>query len=553
MNIRRAILYPLIALTVLAGVAAVAYNIGYNRSRAELSSMQEEMDRLEEAGKEAAVVKRVSQQMEDIAYQQKAISDQQRDRAEQQSILANRNARIAEQESRAAHQAELKANAAAQVAQRERANAERQQEIAVEQRDEATHAKNVADTLNRRTQARSMAASSLVRREAGDTELADLLAYASWYFLKHNRGNQFFSDTFKALTQATGGIARYRVRENGSVTAMAKVLDSPEQCVALTDYGEVEWLRGSMENGSRKIISKQIFFNPEYDFRDAKYLDGKVYAVSLRGPLCILDESGKCEEVPLPEDRYFKVLRVDGRILLVGRQSLCWYVGKKIVGQTRLPQELSAVVEREGIIGLFYQDGSYAEMDASGNVEEKKPLIDEVVTYVYYSKPMQCLLLGTKDGAVYPVNKYNRVMEVLAAHKSTCVDITMQGSNVVTGSYDKNVYIWNLDNLMFESGLTFREELEVAQVGTRKAVSNRGIPAEWLVPVDYSFDGWTLSVCGDMDGKSVWVGTSTGNIMLLNSSADDMAAKLQARLKRNMTQQEWARYVGVSIPYMTFK
>ena len=56
-----------------------------------------------------------------------------------------------------------------------------------------------------------------------------------------------------------------------------------------------------------------------------------------------------------------------------------------------------------------------------------------------------------------------------------------------------------------------------------------------------------------MDGKSVWVGTSTGNIMLLNSSADDMAAKLQARLKRNMTQQEWARYVGVSIPYMTFK
>ena len=171
MKIRTDILYALIALAVLVGVGAAEYSIGYNRSKAQLASLREEMDRLEEAGKEAAIVKRVSQQMEDIAYQQKSISDQQRDRAEQQSVLAIRNAEIAEQESRAAHQAELKANAAAQVAERERANAEFQQEIALEQRDEATHAKNVADTLNRRTQARSLAVSSLVRREAGDSEL----------------------------------------------------------------------------------------------------------------------------------------------------------------------------------------------------------------------------------------------------------------------------------------------------------------------------------------------------------------------------------------------
>ena len=52
--------------------------------------MLEEMNRLEEAGKDAAIVKRVSQQMEDIAYQQKTISDRQRDRAEEQSILATR-------------------------------------------------------------------------------------------------------------------------------------------------------------------------------------------------------------------------------------------------------------------------------------------------------------------------------------------------------------------------------------------------------------------------------------------------------------------------------
>jgi hypothetical protein len=32
-----------------------------------------------------------------------------------------------------------------------------------------------------------------------------------------------------------------------------------------------------------------------------------------------------------------------------------------------------------------------------------------------------------------------------------------------------------------------------------------------------------------------------------------MAERLFGRLNRNLTQQEWTRYVGASIPYMTFK
>ena len=190
MSKRSYIVWALIALGAFSGIAAVAYHIGKSQTDNQLSELHEELERLQAGEKDAAVVKRVSQQMEDIAYQQKAISDQQRDRAEEQSILAVQNAERAEMESRAAREAEGKANVAAQEAERERANAEHQQEIAVEQRDEATHAKNVADTLNIRTQARILGATSQIRREAGETEVADLLAYTSWYFLKHYRGNQ---------------------------------------------------------------------------------------------------------------------------------------------------------------------------------------------------------------------------------------------------------------------------------------------------------------------------------------------------------------------------
>ena len=542
----------LAALIVVAGVAAVAYRVGSKRSQTELAALQAEMDRLLASEKDAAIVKRVSQQMEDIAYQQKAISDQQRDRAEEQSILATRSAARAEMESRAARAAEAKANAAAELAERERANAERQQEIALEQRDEANHAKNVADTLNRRTQARSLAVSSMVRREAGEAEVADLLAYASWYFLKNNRGNEYYADTFKSLTQATDGMPRYKVKEGGAVNAIAQVPGRNGQCVAVSNYGEVEWLSATGSDAGTRITSKPLLFNPAYDFRDVAVRDGKILALSLNGPLCVLDFQGKLQIVELSEDDYFKLVPCGNRLLVAGRRSLAWYADGMLSGRVALDKPLSALVDRDGTVCLFYTDGSYAEMDPAGRITEKAPLVNFVVTAACYDKASGCLLLGVKDGTVYPINKYNRVMETLAAHKSRCVSITMLDPVVITGGYDKNVFIWNMDNLLFETGLDFRGELETEHVGKR-VVNSGEIPTEWLVPVDYSFDGWTLAVCGDADGKSVWIGTSTGNVTLLNSSADDMARRLQKKFKRNLTQQEWTRYVGVSIPYMTFK
>ena len=555
MRNRSNISFILVALFVVLLAVLTGFYIGKGRARSEISRLESELKQMETAQKDAAIVKRVSQQMEDIAYQQKAISDQQRDRAEEQSVLAIRNAQRAEMESRAAHEAELKATAAAKTAQEERANAERQQEIALEQRDEATHARNVADTLNRRTQARSLAVSSQVRREAGEDEVADLLAYASWYFLKNNRGNQYYSETFKSLILSTDGILRYKMKENGAVNAISKVPGTGEQCVAVTNYGEVEWLTASLNTQAKRINSKTLLFDPEYDFRDVTVIGTEIYALSFNGRLCILDFKGNLKVLYLPQSDCLKLVESDGKLLIAGRNSLCWYSfqDKKVSGSIALAKPLSAIVDRENVICLFYADGSYAEMDGSGRIEEKTPLLKMVVTAAYYDKGTECLLLGVNDGTVYPVNKYNRPIEVLAAHKSRCMSITMHDDVVVSGGYDKSVYIWKMDNLMFESGLNFREEMKLKESVANRVVKSNEIPTEWLVPVDYNFDGWTLAVCGDSDGKTVWVGTSAGSVMMFNSSADDMAQQLYYRIDRNMTQQEWTRYVGVSIPYMKFK
>ena len=554
MKKRSYIVFILLALAVFAGALTGAYYVGKGQSMKQVKALEEEVEELQTGVKDAVIVKRVSQQMEDIAYQQKAISDEQRDRAEEQSALAVLNAARAEQESRAAHQAEGKAKEAAQEAQQQRAYAEQQQQIALEQRDHATHAKHVADTLNVRTQARILGVTSQIQRESGDFEVADLLAYTSWYFLKTNRGNQYFSDTFKALTQATGETRRYRMRQNGAVNAISEVPGTPHQCVAVSNYGEVELLMANdYGNKTKTISSRTLLYNKEYDFRDVLANKQCVYALSQKGTLCIIDYQSKVTLVSLPVDAYFKIVQVGSRLLLAARQKLCWYEAGNVSSSISLPKTLSAIVKREDKVCLFYADGSYAEMNGAGKIENKTPLVKGVVTAAHYDKATECLSLGVKDGTVYPVNKYNRAVETLAAHKSRCASIAMQGSTIITGGYDKNVFLWHMDNLLFESGMNFREEMQIKSFSADFVRKKEDIPTEWLVPVDYNYDGWTLSVCGDADHKSVWIGTSTGNIIFMNSSADDMAQQLHKGLRRNLTEKEWVRYVGISIPYMKIK
>ncbi len=64
MKRRSIIISSLIALAVIAGVAVAAYHMGLRQSRRELAAVQDEMDRLVAAEKDAAIVKRVGQQRE---------------------------------------------------------------------------------------------------------------------------------------------------------------------------------------------------------------------------------------------------------------------------------------------------------------------------------------------------------------------------------------------------------------------------------------------------------------------------------------------------------
>lgn len=552
MKIPRANIYSLVGLAVIAATAVISYQVGKSQSDDLIASLTEQVDSLRKGEMDAAIVKRVSQQMEDIAYQQKAVSDKQREHAEEQSKLAIKMRDMAEQESRAAREAEGKAVEALDEAEAQRNNARQQQLVAEQQRDQATRSKNRADTLNYRMQGRTLASTSLIQRDANDLDVSDALAYTSWYFLNKYEGNDFFSTTFRALQKATGSMYQSTMQKHGAVNGVAVVPNLSKQCVAVSNYGEIELLT---DKGDR-IASKVLLSDNAYDFRDVWAGQKGIYALSVKGTLCVVSYNGaKIHTVTLPADTYVRLIHVDSNTLAaVGRKSMCWYTFS--TGEVSKPlnfqSQMSAVAKRKDVISVFFADGKYAEVDKAHKIVQKTPITKEIVTVAHYDEELDCFYLGTKDGPVYPFNRYNRKVELLNAHVAQPTCIANVGSILITGGYDKSAFVWQMDNLYFESGLNFRQELAL-QKSAKAPERMSNLPKEWVVPAELDFDGWILSLCGDARNRTVWAGTSTGKVVRMMADTKDMAAILHAKMKRGLSESEWTRYVGSAIPYVKMK
>lgn len=538
---------PIVTGAAMVIAMAAAYIAGVSQRDSELEQMQHELDELHASEQEAAIVKRVSKQMEDIAYQQKEQSDRQRVRAEQQTAIANEMRDRAEQESRAAREAEARAVASTREAERERANAISQEQIAIQQRDQATHARNRADTLNCRTLARTLGTVSCNMFKNGDYGLSAKLAYASWYYLDRYGANTYFTDTYLALCNSTGTVIDARLHTNAAVNAVAPL---PEGCIAVTAYGGVE-----LVHPDRK--PRQLLQNSVYDFRSVSVSGKSIYALSFHGPLCLIPIAGGRPTVfELPHADYFRIMQTDDRtLLLASRSSLTWFdMREHAVGKTvSLSHRLRAIAKRGSKVSLFYDNGTYAEMDGTGKISSQPFPVGKGVSAVCYDDDTQCLYVGMNSGPIHIVNKYNRLVTTLVAHTSRVTDIDVHDHILVSSAYDKAMQTWNLDYLAFDSGLNFVKEITLRNdppVGMNDAQS---LPIEWLSPavVPTPDNSWALSVCIDGNGYS-WTGTGMGSLQARPIAARWLAGELLHQID-NFTEKEWKHYIGIGVPYTTFK
>ena len=539
MKINKKITLRAIEVTLVVGALVGAYVVGVKSGTDSAQRYYETFD------EESAVTQRVSEQMADIAQQQKEVSDEQRALAEQESEVArqaeakaNEHAVRAEQMAEEAqlqrdeanHQREVAqmsqrlAEEQKDIAQKNQRLAQRQQQIAEEKRDQADLARRIADTLNYRTLGKNLGNSAVSQYQGNHTDLANTLAYASYYFLNTYKADTYQPNTFKALSSCSNTKHVATMEKKGAVCAVTPYDD--KGFIAVSDYGEMEWVRSL----TTRKLSEKLIQNSEYNFRDVCVNNHIIYALSLHGPLLVVNpaQARKTEEVDLPEDSYLQVFcENENSVLVVGKYHLCSYnLNTKQLTSTKLTNAVSVAVRRENNLYLFFQDGTYKI--CLPTLKPLKPLtpLKPLITAAYYDKKTKCLFLGHDNGDVDIVNRDNVLLHTLCGHNSRITKMGVWNDLLITTSYDKTMRIWNLQNV--------------------------NASKEWVVGVDYKYNGWPLSLCFLKNTSTLVVGTSDGTIQQMEVSIRKLAETVKSNM-RNLTSDEWNQYVGVSIPYQRFK
>ena len=542
---KRPVIYWLATALLVAAASTVSYFVGKGQSDNVSDELLAELEALRSDQADAAVVKRVSQQMEDIAYLQKTVSDQERDRAEQQSELALAMRDRAEQESRIARDAEQKAVKAVADAEEQRAKALEHQQMAEVQRDAANHAKNVSDSLNYRAIGRTLGNTSITQYESGNKEVAGKLAYAGWYLLDTFGGNTYQAETYNSLKLCSNTQGSIQTLQKGAVRAFYPLYGIG--CVTVTDYGEIEIHRTT---GDRRNV---ILQNSAYDFRDV-WSDGRdIYALSLHGPLCHTDFNQFINAIELPEGSYIKIQEMNDEEFLIAAKTHLLVFNKKngsYYQHQQLPKELSTLARDDKGIILFFADGTAARLQQDMTTTSTDITGGKTATTAYYDKTMTGLFIGYSDGSIELFNKSGEKLTTILGHTGQVTDIVTVNNIMVSSSLDRNVCIWNATLFKLDNGKSLAKGLGVP--AERLGIKNDAPSTEWPSPVTIPYPSWPLALC-QFSPTEIVAGTADGEVYRFNVSTADMASVIKKNADISLSQDEWNRFIGRTVDYINIK
>ena len=550
-----------IAIAVIAGL--IVYVFASSGYESEISELNNRIEEMKSAERNALITKRISEQMEDIAYEQKALSDKQRMRAEEQSRLADIERGKAELERGLAVKAEQQARASAQEAENMRLIAEQQSVLATQHMEEAINARSHADTLFYQSLARSLAQTSITQFKSGDKSLAALLAYSAWYYTDKFKGNVYHQDIYTALLDNAPRAKMHIGRVTGNPRAMIKVpeiyeKDGVKGYVIATDYGEICNLTPKLDtNGNLdKYDEKRILNNQDYLFRDVCVAGGDILALDVSGMLVKArfsmaknrlepkDFMGRGQHprqedavvsrkyLPMsnmPQERWRHLLQnYDGKIIAVGEHQIVWLDagGNNILHTHSITDEISEAGVTNNTLVIFTKTGNlftFNDGKPSSSTHISLPR-NNPVSYYYYMKDKGMHILGTEDGDVLLYDKNHKHIKSLVGHSGAITHMEHLGWCLATSSYDHKICLWNLNDIDTQ-----------------------------IAPIEVYYDKWPLCFTTNKDNWTLIVGLADGDIESLHISVDDNKNCVHDHIDRDFTPQEWEYYIGKGVKYRRFK
>ena len=493
----------------------VLYMHSRQNDKARIHELEAKVVVLQKQGETSELDRSVSEQMEDIAHGQQALS-------EERSQEAIRQSEIAEAERQHALRSQAAAEASAKEAMHSYQVAEQQRMEADNQRQQAEHAKLVADTLNYISLGRTLGSQSYSIYQTGNTELGNMLAYAS-YLYTHNYGGDLYTPAvFQALIQSAGGRHSWN-SHNGNISRLA-ISPRDHRLLTVSTFGEIfsHQIKGEQMQTNRLMSDKAYWFNDLYAAPD-----GKVYAISYTGQLVITD--GRQTRIIVVENvnKPFCLQTLnDGKsLLVVGENSIALFdiATEKIMATRRLGFQVTCTGRRDNKPLLFDSHGQMHLVNSLDKMtSEQIPVTGKVTAYASNRKE-HLAAYGMADGTIWLIDGSGKNHK-LVEHLSRVTQLLFNGKRLYSSSYDGKLLFWPIESYSQINAVTLYQS------------------AHWLI--DFTFNN-------NMD--YILVGEHNGTVTQCLISLPKIAGRLRQNVRRNFTQQEWNYYLGKGIPYRKIK
>lgn len=486
-----------------------------------IGELESQIGELREREKQSDIDRRVSKQMEEIAYGQQLLSEERSNEAIRQSEIAQEMTLRSEAERQKAIVAQGIAETSAQEAKNAYQIAEHQRVEADEQRQRAEYAKLVADTLNYLSLGRTLGSQAYSIYQAGDTELGNMLAYASYLFTNDYGGDLFNPSVFKALMQSTGGRRSFGVH-NGSVSCI-RFSPRDHHLLTTSTYGEIFCHR---MNGTQ-MQTKRLMSDRNYCFRDGYAAkNGKDYAISHTGHLVAADGS-RISTIYLEQvSRPFSLQDIhDGRqLLIVGENSVALFdiATEKVISTRRLDFHVVSTGRRDNKPLLFDDRGGMHLVNSLDDMTREKVPVSGQVTAFAKNSSRRLTAYGMLDGTIWLIDGKGKTYKLME-HLSLVTKLEFDAYRLYSSSFDGKLLFWMTSDPQIKPITLFQSN-------------------SWLN--DFTFS---------QDMNYIWTGEYNGTVTEYLISLPMIAQRLRQNVKRNFTQEEWDYYVGKGIPYRRLK
>ena len=514
---------------LLAGLAATGF-VGWQQERQKVEDLQEQLAAMHKQELRSTIDRSVSAQMEQIANEQREISDEKREEALQQTRVANEMRLRSERERLNAVEAERNAIASEKKALEASAVAESQRQMAEHQRIQAEFSKRVADTLSYIALGRSLGSISTIQNQTGNKELSNLLSYASYLFTSRYHGDVYNHAVFQSLMRASESMVSWS-EHTGAVMNLDFLPNEVNRLVTVSSYGEIILC----ERKGDRLLTETLFKNNQYDFRDL-YIDKAtkiIYALSRTGELVTISRREGEKERRSYEVKTYSIdgmkhpMKInyinDDFLLIIGEQSLAQFDKKRqiFMNVKQTPFRIVASTRKQNYPILFDDQSRQHLVKGLEKFETSKVPVPGSVTAYCESKNTGYEAYGMNDGTIWLIDKQGKAQKLIG-HRSRISKMKLNGRRLFSSSYDGQVNLWIANS-------------EKVEPMTLLQTNN------WITCFNF-----------DTSKTAFWLGDVKGNLAAVNISVPTMVEKIQKKLKRNMTTEEWNYYIGQNIPYESF-